>query len=495
LTLQQEFDQSKLQSHLWNSANFLRNKIDAGDYKGYIFPLMFYKRISDVYDEEYQSALEESNNDQDFAKSEINHRFQIPDGCHWNDVRKRTKNIGQYLQKSLRNIEKANPETLFGIFGDVNWGNKDRLSDETLLNLIEHFSSLNLSPKIISDDIMGNAYEFLIKKFADDSGHTAAEFYTNRTVVTLMTTLLSPNPKESVYDPTCGTGGMLLECVNHLKRQSKDFRTLKLFGQEKNVITSGIARMNMLLHGYEDAKIRRGDTLSNPLFVVGDELQKFDVILANPPYSINNWNQKSWKNDPFGRNLYGTPPQKKADFAFIQHIVKSMSKTGRAAILLPHGILASDSESSIRKKIIEDDKLESIIGLAKDLFYNSSMRSCIMIFNNNKEIKRKEKVLFIDAESEFKRNGIKNYLSETNIDKIFTTFNSFKSIPEFSYVATSKEILENNALLNISLYIQNNLIDKLSIKEITSDWLHQLETTNKNISWIKQTVNGDINEN
>jgi type I restriction enzyme M protein len=279
-------EEFNFESYLLKSANILRGHIDASDFKGYIFPLLFYKRTSDVYDEEYEKALNESNGDAIYAGSNVNHRFQIPFGCHWNDLRKITKNVGSQIQKCMRKIEKANPETLYGIFGDVNWRNKERLSDETLVNLIEHFSSLKLSTESVPDDLMGIGYEYLIKKFADDSGHTAAEFYTNRTVVSLMTRLLEPQSYESVYDPTCGTGGMLLECINYLKNHQKDARTLKLFGQEKNLMTSGIARINMLLHGFEDAKIKRGDVLVEPKFIVKDELQKFDVILANPPYSI-----------------------------------------------------------------------------------------------------------------------------------------------------------------------------------------------------------------
>ena len=483
----------QLKSYLFGSANFLRNKIDAGDYKGYIFPLMFYKRICDVYDEEYQKALSESNKDEDYATSDVVHQFKIPKGCHWNDLRKISKNVGQTLLKSMREIEKANPKTLFGIFGDENWGNKDRLSDETLVNLIEHFSSLNLSTTNAPDDLMGAGYEYLIKKFADDSGHTAAEFYTNRTVVSLMTQLLDPYPNETVYDPTCGTGGMLLECINFLKRNKKDFRTLKLFGQEKNMITSGIARMNMLLHGLEDAQIKRGDTLGEPLFLEEDQLKKFNVILANPPYSINRWNQRKWTKDPFDRNIYGTPPQKKADFAFIQHIVTSMNENGRSAILLPHGILASNSESDIRKNLILDDKLESIIGLAPDLFYNSPMRSCLMIFRKNKSKTKKNFVLFIDAENEFERIGNKNFLSDSNISNIFQIYQKFKNIKGISQVVHKDDILKNNSLLNISLYVKKQTKKSVSEKEAVSSWIKDSTKMSKTIPILIQHTEEILN--
>ena len=448
---------------------------------------MFYKRICDVYDEEYQKFLLESNGDTDYAKSEINHQFQIPSGSHWNDVRQTTKDVGQKILKSMRQIEKLNPDTLYGIFGDANWGNKERLSDEILKNLIEHFSKLNLSTKYVPDDLMGNAYEYLIKQFADDSGHTAAEFYTNRTVVTLMSELLDPNTNESVYDPTCGTGGMLLECINHLKRQKKDYRGLSLFGQEKNVITSDIARMNMLLHGFEDTKIKRGDTLSEPLFLSNDKLQKFNVILANPPYSVNRWNGKSFSNDPYGRNIYGTPPQSRADYAFIQHIISSMNETGRSAILLPHGVLFRDGENSIRKKLVEDDKLETVIGLPKDMFYNSLMESCIMIFRTNKNNKRKNKIQFINAVNEFERKNNKNFLSQSHIYKISKSYNLFTNMDGFSYIAKNDEVIKNNCILSIAMYVKHKTNDKTPIPKIAIEqWLQSSQSIKNSITKLVQ---------
>jgi len=303
MTLQQ------LEKYLWGAATYLRGHIDAGDYKQYIFPLLFFKRICDVYDEEFEQALNESSGDLDFASFEENHRFQVPKGAHWKNVREQTVNVGMAIQKSLRKIEKANPDTLYGIFGDASWTNKDRLSDETLVNLIEHFSQHKLNIENVPDDQLGNAYEYLIKQFADDSGHTAAEFYTNRTVVRLMTLIMDPQPGESVYDPTCGSGGLLLNCALQLKEAGKEYRTLKLYGQEINLLTSAIARMNMFLHGIEEFQIVRGNTLSNPAFLQNDELQKFNIVLANPPYSIKSWDRKSFENDPYGRNVWGKAPR------------------------------------------------------------------------------------------------------------------------------------------------------------------------------------------
>jgi len=479
----------QLESYLWQSANFLRTKIDAGDYKTYIFPLMFYKRISDVYAEEYEERLKESSGDEKFAKDPRNHKFVIPDGYHWDDLRKQSKDLGLKIQKSMHEIGKANPDTLFDIFGDANWGYKERLPDETLVDLIEHFSSLKLSITTVPDDLMGTGYEFLIRKFADDSGHTAAEFYTNRTVVTLMTKLLDPQPTESVYDPTCGTGGMLLECINYLKRKKKDFRTLRLYAQEKNVMTSGIARMNMLLHGFEDAQIKQGDTLQDPKFLSQDVLEKFDIILANPPYSVKKWNRNGWKQDPYNRNIYGTPPQARADFAFLQHIVVSMSKKGRAAILFPHGVLFRDGEGDLRKKLLYDDKLEAVIGLGPDLFYNATMESCIVVLRNNKSERRKNKVLFIDALDQVERSGNKNYLSNQNLDFISSLFEEFSTVDGRSYVADFEELKKNQFLLNIPIYVKKkNKTKIISTNQAINDW----QKSSKNLISVLPKMLNDL---
>jgi len=483
--------QQKLESYLWGCAEYLRNKIDAGDYKVYIFPMLFYKRLSDVFDEEYENLLEETN-DEKFASNPINHRFKIPEGCHWKDLRKITKNVGIKIQKSMQEIGKANPDTLYDVFGDANWGYKERLSDETLVDLIEHFSTEKLSISRVPDDQMGNGYEFLIKKFADDSGHTAAEFYTNRTVVTLMAKIVKPQPNESIYDPTCGTGGMLLECINYLKRSKKNFRTLSIFGQEKNVVSSGIARMNTLLHGYEDAKIKQGDTLENPVFLKGDKLQEFDVILANPPYSIKKWNQSKWEQDPYNRNIYGTPPQGKADFAFLEHIIVSMSKKGRATILFPHGVLFRDGEDKLRENLIIDDKLEAVIGLGPDLFYNASMESCIVVLRKNKKQEHKNKVLFIDALDQVERSGHKNYLSEKNIELISKIFDNFSVIKGISYVADFEEIKKNDFLLSLSLYIKKKKkIKNLSLEDTIIEWKKSSKHLASSLSKIKAELKGD----
>lgn len=449
--------QQQLEKYLWGAATQLRGTIDAGDYKQYIFPLLFFKRICDVYDEEFEKALEESDGDLEYASFAEHHHFQVPKGAHWNDVRETTVNVGLALQNAMREIEKANPDTLYGIFGDASWTNKNRLSDETLTNLIEHYSQHKLSLSNIPDDKLGNAYEYLIKKFADDSGHTAAEFYTNRTVVKLMTLIMDPQPGESVYDPTCGSGGLLLNCALHLKEEGKEYRTLKLYGQEINLITSAIARMNMFMHGIEEFSIVRGDTLARPAFLENDELKKFNVILANPPYSIKAWDRKSFENDPYGRNLWGTPPQGCADYAFQQHIHKSMDKTnGRYAILWPHGILFRDMEAEMRRKMIAEDEIEAVIGLGANLFYNSPMEAMILVGNSNKPKNRKNKILFINGKDDVVENKGLAYLTDEHIDKFYTAYKNFKDVPHYAKVTYLEEILANDGNMNINFYVKRN---------------------------------------
>jgi type I restriction enzyme M protein len=473
--------QQALEKYLWGAATALRGTIDSGDYKQYIFPLLFFKRICDVYDEEFEKALALSDGDLEYASFEENHRFQIQKEAHWNTVRETTVNVGMAIQEAMRTIEKENPETLYGIFGDASWTNKDRLSDETLTNLIEHFSQHQLNLANVPDDQLGNAYEYLIKEFANDSGHTAAEFYTNRTVVKLMTMIMDPQPGESVYDPTCGSGGLLLNCALHLKEEKKEYRTLKLYGQEINLITSAIARMNMFMHGIEEFDIVRGDTLAQPGLLENDELKKFNVILANPPYSIKAWDQKSFSNDPYGRNLWGTPPQGCADYAFQQHIQKSLNKeNGRSISLWPHGILFRDSEAEMRRKMVEGDLVECVIGLGPNLFYNSPMEACLLITKNKKAPNRKGKILFINAVNDVKQEKTMGFLEQHHIDKIFNAYHNYKDVDNFASLVSIGDVLERKGNMAMNLYIRTNGLDSQTV-DVFEDVLENWETTSNNL--------------
>jgi type I restriction enzyme M protein len=453
-----EITLSQLESHLWEAANILRGPVDAADFKTYVFPLLFFKRISDVHDEEHEAALKTYAGDEESALFPENYRFQIPKGCHWRDIRKVTSNVGQALQTAMRNIEQANPETLYGIFGDAQWTNKERLSDALLRDLLEHFSKISLGNQAAKTDILGQAYEYLIKKFADATNKKAGEFYTPRAVVRLMVNILDPKEGESIYDPTCGTGGMLLEAIQHVQEKKGDVRSLwgKLYGQEKNLTTAAIARMNLFLHGAADFQIVRGDTLRNPAFFSGDNLATFDCVIANPPFSLEKWGDEVWASDPYGRNFAGMPPSKSADFAFVQHMIKSTAtKTGRMAVVLPHGTLfRSGKEGEIRKKILGMDLLEAVIGLGPNLFYGTSLAACILVFRENKSKDRKGKVLILDASKEIKVGRAQNELLPEHVDRICSWVNGFADVEGIARIVSLQQIAGNNCNLNISRYVE-----------------------------------------
>ena len=446
--------QEELESYLWGSAVLLRTSIDAGAYKQYIFPLLFFKRISDVYDEECERILEEYDGDESALEWEENHLFMVPSGAHWKDVRAKSENIGAALVDAFAKIQNANLDKLQGIFGDAAWTNKNRLPDRLLKDLIEHFSSLTLSLENCPEDELGQGYEYLIKQFADDSGHTAQEFYTNRTVVHLMTEMLKPQPGESIYDPTCGSAGMLISAIAYLKDKGQEWRNVSAYGQEINSLTSAIGRMNLFLHGVKDFTIANADTLATPVFIENGKLKTFNIVLANPPYSISQWNRDAFASDKYGRNFLGTPSQGMADFAFLQHIIKSMDMSnGRCAVLLPRGILSRYAEIEMRKKLIQLDIIECIVAVGKGLFYNSPMEACVLICRNNKEINRKNRILMINASDKIIKDGTQCFLTEDHIKEIADVYDNYLEVDTFSKIVSNQEALDNNGSLSVTLYI------------------------------------------
>lgn len=477
----------EMKQFLWGAATRLRGQIDAAGYKEYIFPLLFFKRISDVYDEQFDGYVAEGG--VEYANMQVeDFAIKIPDGAHWRDVRNVTENVGQRLVEAFIAIEQANPGVhtdgrivggLEGIFGPKDiWTNKNKMPDHIITSLIEDFSRHNLSIAACPADEMGQAYEYLVGKFADDAGNTAQEFYTNRTVVTLMAEILQPKPGESIYDPTCGSGGMLVKCLDYLREKGDAWQSVKVFGQEINALTSSIARMNLYLNGVEDFSIVREDTLKYPAFVDGSKLRTFDVVLANPPYSIKAWDRDAFANDKWGRNFLGTPPQGRADYAFLQHIIASMDpKSGRCAILFPHGVLFRKEEKDMREALIKSDKIEAVIGLGANLFYNSPMEACIIICNNNKPDSRKGKVLLINAVNEVTRKNAESYLEPIHINKILHAFACPNEAPGFSKLVDNGEIISRNADLTISLYSYNPIFENTyrSTAEVGNEWqqIHQ----------------------
>ena len=439
---------------MWGAATLLRGLVDASDYKQYIFPLLFFKRLSDVWDEDYQQALEETG-DEDYAAATANDRFTIPEGAHWKDARSAPKDVGRALLNAFQAIESENPHRLHGVFGNAPWTDKGQMPDATLKNLIEHFSKHDLTLVAVPEDELGNGYEYLIKKFADDSGHTAQEFYTNRTLVHLMAQMLEPKSGESIYDPTCGTGGMLISCLAEVKRRGGDTRTMGLYGQELITITAAIARMNLVIHGVSDFQISSGNTLTNPAFTEGDELRTFDIVLANPPYSIKKWNRAAWEKDAWGRNFLGTPPQGRADYAFFQHILKSMDpETGRCAILFPHGVLFRNEEAEMRRKLIEADLVECVLGLGPGLFYNSPMEACVIVCRSRKPADLQGRILFIDAVAEIGRDRAQSFLHDAHQARILKAYQAFEDVSGFAAVVSTDDVLAAEGNLSIARYVK-----------------------------------------
>ncbi len=489
-----------LKRFLWDAATHLRGQIDAAGYKEYIFPMLFFKRISDVYDEQYDGYVHEGG--VDYANEQAKDlAIHIPDGAHWDDVRRVTENVGQALVQAFIDIEQANPARkvesrmvggLEGIFGPKDgWTNKNKMPDHVITSLIEDFSRYNLSLSHCPADEMGQAYEYLIGKFADDAGNTAQEFYTNRTVVQLMAEILQPKPNESIYDPTCGSGGMLVKCLDYLRNKDEEWQGVHVYGQEINGLTSSIARMNLYLNGVEDFSIACGDTLSAPAFTENSKLKTFDVVLANPPYSIKEWNRTAFEHDRWGRNFLGTPPQRFADYAFIQHILCSMDpETGRSATLLPHGILTRlGDEQKIRKNLVETDLVDCVISIGKNLFYNSPMEACILICRSRKPLNRRRKILFINAKDWVVRENAESFLTDENIKNIVHLYQQYNDVDGRCKVVGQNKIDNNNYSLSTIHYTQKEIHQHTeNINSLIEDWNRKAQEVEDNIKTFMRYI-------
>ncbi|WP_261857408.1 type I restriction-modification system subunit M [Photobacterium sanguinicancri] len=470
-----------LEAHLWHAAHIITGPIDASDYKTYIFPILFFKRICDVYDEEFADAMEQVG-DEELAKGDMFHRIQIPANCHWKDVFAETKHIGQALKDSFRGIELENPQ-LHGIFGDASWTNKERLSDELLSTLLNHFNKVNLGVSSVRNDDMGRAYEYLIKRFADKANKKAGEFYTPRTIVRLMVNILDPQANESVYDPACGTGGMLLETIHHVKENGGDPRLLKIKGQEKNLTTEAIARMNLFLHGQEDFEIVRGDTLRDPKFLQNDQLENFDCVIANPPFSLKEWGHDFWASDPYGRASFGLAPKTNGDFAWVQHMFASLNDEGRMTVVLPHGVLFRGGvEGKIRTKLLKENRIVAVIGVASNLFYGTSIPACILVLRKTRPEEHKDHVLIVNAEDIVTIGRAQNTLSETQADDIYDIYQNMRikgpkadDIEGVARWVPHSEIKENDFNLNIARYVQKPLEEEtITVEDALKDFQQKL---------------------
>ena len=458
-TVDKETTANKLYSHLFECCNILRGPIDQDDYKSYVIPILFFKRLSDVYDEETAENELKYGEDIDLYPEDELHTFVIPEGCHWKDVRETSEDVGKAIVDAMMGIEHANPDTLAGLFSsfdDANWTDKTKLDDERLKDLIEHMSALPVGNRNYSADVMGDAYEYLIKKFADMSKKNAGEFYTPRSVVKLMVRLLQPKSGESVYDPACGTGGMLIEAIRNMDDEKASYG--KIYGQEKNLSTSAIARMNLFLHGAKEFKIIREDTLRKPMFIHNGQLQQFDCVLANPPFGLDHWGAEIFENDQWGRNLWGSPTDSNADYAWLQHMYKSMCPgKGRCAVVMPQGVLFHGGrEGLIRQRMIETDAVECVITLVGNLFYGAGVSACILFLNNNKPLAHRHKICMIDATSIYTAQRAKNVMTEADTDKVYSLWSDYKNVVDYCAIVDLDTVKEKGYTLSVNSYIEKS---------------------------------------
>lgn len=482
---------SELYNFLYEACNIIRGPISQDSFKEYITPLLYFKRISDVYDEETEAALEESGGDAEFASFPEQHRFVIPEGCHWEDVRSRTENLGSAIIGAMRKIELENSSTLFGVlsvFSTSNWGNKNVFSDAVLRELIEHMSKRRLGNKDYDADLMGDAYEMLLKQFADLSKAKAGEFYTPRPVVKLLVRILDPQPGETVYDPACGSGGMLIEAVHHMKNDQQCCGAI--FGQEKNVTNAAVAKMNLFLHGANDFNILCGDTLNDPKILQNEHLAHFDCVIANPPFSLKKWGAEAWKTDRYGRNIWGTPSDNCGDYAWLQHMVCSMrSISGRMAVVLPQGVLFRDDEVKIRKQLIESDLVEAVVTLGDNLFYGTNLSPCFLVLRSQKQESHKGKILLIDGSKILTEKRAQNILTDDDIDEIYQHYIDYTNKEDISQVATLEEIANHSYDLSPNKYVQYHKEDIKPYSEVLLEFKQAYQNMLSAESKFREIIN------
>lgn len=478
----EETTSQKLFAHLYEACNILRGPINQDEFKDYVTPILFFKRISDVYDEETQEALELSGGDEEFAAFDENHSFVIPEGCHWKDLRNASQDVGKIIVKAMNGIERANPGTLSGVFSsfdDVTWTDKTKLTDERLKDLIEHMSSLKVGNKNYSADVMGDAYEYLIKKFADLSKKNAGEYYTPRTIVKLMVMLMDPKPGDTVYDPACGTGGMLIEAIRHIGDKQMTYG--RIYGQENNLSTSAIARMNLFLHGASDFKVAQGDTLRTPKFIEHGQLQKFNCVLANPPFGQEKWGADSFESDKYGRNMWGCPSDSNADFAWLQHMIKSMKPMdGKVAVVLPQGVLFHNGkEGDIREQLIKSDLIEAVVALAGGVFYGTGVSACILFLNNHKRPEHKGKVCLIDATNIYTPKRAQNLMEENDINEVFKLYQEYKDVIEKCKIVSIADLDAAGNTLAVNTYIEKKKQEVVAPEIVRVQYFEAVENVKK----------------
>lgn len=471
-----ETTQKDIESWLWEAATILRGPVDPANLRDFVFPLLFLKRLSDTWDEEQQKAVAAFGPHIDPDVAADFHTFRVPDGCHWADLRRAPENHGVVIQNMMQKIEEANPERLAEIFGNAPWADHNKMPPERLERFVDHFSQRDLSPSQVSNDLLGGGYEYLLKRFSDESATSAGQFFTPRAVVHLLVRILRPQPTDSVYDPACGSAGMLIEAATEVKQSGGSVQRMRFYGQEVNQTSAAIGRMNLFIHEVEDAQIRRDDTLQKPKFIDSNgKLDQFDVVVANPPFSLKDWGADKWATDPHKRAIGGVPPKNNGDYAWVQHMITSMKPdTGRVGVVMPHGVLfRSGGEGAIRKHLIESDLLETVIGLAPNLFYGTTIPAGLMFFRANKDENRKKHILFIDASKRFGKGKAQNFLADEDVDDIFAVYQSLGEEEKTNISARlvpHAEIEENNWDLNIGRYLKADAAEVVDVQEALAEF-------------------------
>lgn len=485
-----------MKAKVWEAADILRGSIDSADYKNYIFGMLFLKRLSDVFEEEAEK-IEKETGDKDAAWNDPDeHQFFVPEKARWSELKKPASNIGDKLNKACEAIEDKN-NVLEGLLASIDF-NTDKLGetkqrDATLSQLIQHFSKIPMRNSDFDEpDMLGRVYEYLIEKFADDAGKKGGEFYTPRMVVKLIVELLEPKEGIRICDPTCGSGGMLIESAHYVEQHGGNSKNLSLFGQEKNIGTWGICKMNMVLHGYVDVKIEKGDTIRDPKHVKDGQLLLFDRVIANPPFSLDKWGREEVEKDGYSRFGYGMPPKTKGDFAFVEHMIATLNSKGKLGVVVPHGVLfRGAAEGKIREGIIKDDLIEAIIGLPTNLFYGTGIPAAILIMNRDKPAERKNKIIIVNAAEEYREGKNQNYLRDQDIEKIVRVVKEYKDIEKYCRVVTLDEIKENDYNLNISRYVDTTEeeapIDvRAVLKELKEIEVRRTEIEKKMDAYLKE---------
>jgi type I restriction enzyme M protein len=456
--------------------------------------MLFLKRLSDVFEEEAERIEKETGNKTVAWNDPDEHEFFVPDKARWDYIKTHTQNLGEILNKANDALEEWNTATLEGVLTATDFNDKDRLPDVILSKLIAHFSKIQLRNEDLSEpDILGRAYEYLIAQFADDAGKKGGEFYTPREVVTLLVDILDPQEKMRVCDPACGSGGMLVQSVYHLRDKEQNPRNVSLFGQERNIGTWAICKMNMLLHGLKDAKLEKGDTLRSPkLLTENGKLMEFDVVIANPPFSLKNWGYEEAQNDPYRRFRFGIPPKGYGDYAFVQHMIATLNVRGRAGVVLPHGALfRGGAEGKIRKGILEEDLLEAVIGLPPNLFFGTGIPACLFIMNKDKSKERKGKVFFLYGANDFLEGKNQNKLRKDDIEKIVSAFREYKSFDKYCRSVSLDEIRANDYNLNITRYVDvTEEEEEVDVQKV----LNELNSLKSERSEIEKKMNEFLEE-